>query len=329
MGKDLVSVIVPVYNIEKYIKNCIESILRQTYMQIEVILVDDGSTDTSGKICDEYAEKDDRIRVIHKENEGVSSARNSGLLASEGEYISFVDGDDLLAINAVEVLMNDITEDNSLVYSGTSYRRINNYHETFTSNLGSKTKYTRDYIIKGLLSGSYENIGVWGKVFRKEFIGNLLFEGGRGANEDKYFLFQLLMNHDGYISEREDALYGYYIRDGSATTSKYSVRLLDVLFFSNKILERIQNEKEAYLEIAQYNDMVAHLSILKAIVRSGMYHQEKDTFQRIKKQMVTRYGQKEKNFFGGYKREYRVLQWNDLLYRVCVRGYDCIKMRKR
>lgn len=328
MGKDLVSVIVPVYNIEKYIKNCIESILRQTYMQIEVILVDDGSTDNSGKICDEYAEKDDRIRVIHKENGGVSSARNSGLLASEGEYISFVDGDDLLAINAVEVLMNDITEDNSLVYSGTSYRQINNYHETFASNPGSKTKYTRDYIIKGLLSGSYENIGVWGKVFRKNLIGNLLFEG-RQFFEDKHFLFHLLMNNDGYISESDAIVYGYYRREGSITTSKDCSKVLDMLYFSDDIIKRIQKEKPEYLEMAQYNDLVTHLMVLKRIVRSGMYHQEKDTFQRIKKQMVTRYGQKEKHFFGGYKREYRVLQWNDLLYRVCVRGYDFIKMRKR
>ena len=93
----LISVIVPVYNVESYLEKCIDSIIHQTYKNLEIILVDDGSTDNSGKICDVYKEKDSRIKVIHKQNRGLSSARNCGLEIAKGEYIGFVDGDDYIA----------------------------------------------------------------------------------------------------------------------------------------------------------------------------------------------------------------------------------------
>ncbi|HJA50079.1 MAG TPA: glycosyltransferase, partial [Candidatus Fusicatenibacter intestinipullorum] len=89
-----ISVIIPVYNVEKYLKRCLDSVINQTYKNLEIILIDDGSTDNSGKICDEYAQKDERIIVIHKENGGVSSARNKGLDICIGDYISFIDSDD-------------------------------------------------------------------------------------------------------------------------------------------------------------------------------------------------------------------------------------------
>ena len=108
----LISVIVPVYNVEEYLTQCIESIINQTYTNLEIILVDDGSTDQSGKICDEYAIKDDRIQVIHKENRGVGSARNVGLDTSKGEYVSFVDSDDYVDKNYIKILLKQMLEHN-------------------------------------------------------------------------------------------------------------------------------------------------------------------------------------------------------------------------
>ena len=99
MNEQLISVIVAVYNVEKYLDKCVESIVKQTYHELEIILVDDGSKDNSGKICDEWAEKDSRIHVIHKQNGGLSDARNYGLKASNGEWICFVDGDDYISLN--------------------------------------------------------------------------------------------------------------------------------------------------------------------------------------------------------------------------------------
>lgn len=106
MSKQIVSIIVPVYNVENYLKRCIESIINQTYNHLEIILVDDGSTDNSGAICDEYSQKDSRIRVIHKENGGLSSARNAGLDICTGEYVSFIDSDDFVSASFVEQMLN-------------------------------------------------------------------------------------------------------------------------------------------------------------------------------------------------------------------------------
>jgi glycosyltransferase involved in cell wall biosynthesis len=112
------SVVIPVYNTEKYLPCCIESVLSQSFTDFEVLLIDDGSTDGSGDICDAYAEKDTRVRVFHKQNGGVSSARNLGLDNAKGEWVVFIDGDDLLADNALEYLMNDAVDDVDMVYGG-------------------------------------------------------------------------------------------------------------------------------------------------------------------------------------------------------------------
>ena len=119
----LISVIVPIYKVQDYLKECIESIINQTYSDIEVILVDDGSPDRCPQMCDEWAKRDSRIRVVHKKNGGLSSARNAGLDVAKGEYISFVDSDDFICKDALENLYNRIKDDKSIgITSGLIYR---------------------------------------------------------------------------------------------------------------------------------------------------------------------------------------------------------------
>ena len=109
----LVSVIIPVYNVEKYMRRCIDSIINQTYTNLEIILVDDGASDRSGKICDEYAQMDHRIKVLHKENGGLASARNAGIQIATGEYISYVDSDDWVETEFIEVLLKGCQDNNA------------------------------------------------------------------------------------------------------------------------------------------------------------------------------------------------------------------------
>lgn len=111
--EELISIIIPVYNVEKYIEKCIHSVMEQTYKNIEIIMINDGSTDNCGKICDEYAKKDNRIKVIHQKNEGVSSARNKGIRECTGKYIGFVDGDDIIDTDMFEKLYESITKNES------------------------------------------------------------------------------------------------------------------------------------------------------------------------------------------------------------------------
>ena len=113
MEQDLISVIIPVYNVEKYLKRCMDSVLKQTYSNIEIIIVDDGSTDTSGSLCDEYWKKDSRITVFHKENGGLSSARNFGLERVSGNYVCFIDSDDFIHENYISFMYDKIIKNDA------------------------------------------------------------------------------------------------------------------------------------------------------------------------------------------------------------------------
>lgn len=117
MGVDLITIIVPVYNVEKYIRECIDSLLNQTYKNLEIILVDDGSKDKSGEICENYANADSRVKVIHKENEGLGFARNTGLTVAQGKFVTFIDSDDVADADLVERLLKGITDMIEIIYS--------------------------------------------------------------------------------------------------------------------------------------------------------------------------------------------------------------------
>ena len=121
---ELISVVVPIYNVEKYLTRCLEALLKQTYTNLEIILVDDGSPDESGKICDSYAKKDSRIKVIHKKNGGLSDCRNKGISVATGEWITFVDGDDYVDLNMIDILYKNIGNTTPDVYIYPCYVEI-------------------------------------------------------------------------------------------------------------------------------------------------------------------------------------------------------------
>ena len=149
----MISIVVPVYKVEKYLNRCVDSILNQTYTDFECILVDDGSPDKCGQICDEYAELDKRIRVIHKENGGLSDARNVGIDAAKGEYILFVDSDDWIHPQLIELTLKIIIKEKADVVSY-DYKKVNNagnlpFYDV-DEEIGKVTTYSREYIIENL-----------------------------------------------------------------------------------------------------------------------------------------------------------------------------------
>lgn len=209
----LVSIIVPVYNSEKYIEKCIDSILGQTYKNIEVLLIDDGSTDNSLEKCKLYADK--RIRVITGNNYGVSHARNIGLRNSNGEYIAFVDSDDYCERNMIETLVNLIQDKDLSIISSYSERVYNNVFDERDT-----VEFNAEEAIKELHIGILYQGQVWGKLFKKDIISTLRFEQNLFINEDMVFVQRYLTKCKSIIYQN-DKLYFYRINMDSALLSGF------------------------------------------------------------------------------------------------------------
>ena len=198
------SVIIPIYNVEKYIKKCVQSVLEQTYSDFEILLVDDGSTDNCPAICDELAEKDERIKVIHKQNGGVSSARNEGILQAKGEYILFLDGDDWYDTKLLENCLPYTERKLKAFYF--SYKSIyTNSEELITSKINylnlSEENCRFNNLKKLILDNSHYICAAWTGCYNRSFIlkNNLFFDNNYGLGEDALFNFILFLYLDEYV----------------------------------------------------------------------------------------------------------------------------------
>lgn len=219
----LVSVIVPVYNTEKYLSECIESILRQSYFDIELLLVDDGSSDNSGKICDYYATIDKRVRVIHQSNQGVSRARNAALHTAQGKWVTFVDSDDTINTDYIENLVttNPLFDKWTLAVSGATRidrnTNICRWKQEFVNRTISITSLSKEdwqLLDSILLFGT-----TWGKLYNLEIIrtNGIKFDERLSLNEDQLFFFKYLKYVNKIVSN-DNVGYNYYT-DGSASLS--------------------------------------------------------------------------------------------------------------
>ena len=265
----LISVIVPVYNVEKYLPDCIDSILAQTYQNLEIILIDDGSPDNCGKICDGYAEKDSRIKVIHKENGGVSSARNAGLDAASGEYVGFVDSDDIIAPTMYEELYGELLRTDSDV-SICKMRRVRSDLDcTPASNENIKRiEMTREEAISEMIiirafSGSLCN-----KLFKAELVQDMRLDESIAAAEDLLFATQIILNAKKVIFFSKE-LYYYFVRQGSATRISFSEKHLVTYDVCLKIIELLQEAGVAE-SIKKYTDasvIVCNVALLRRLKR--------------------------------------------------------------
>lgn len=187
MESKLLSVIIAIYNVEEYLSECIESLCNQTYQNLEIILVDDGSTDSSGNICDNYAKKDSRIKVIHQKNGGVSKARNTGLNTMTGSYLTIVDSDDTLLPQAFEDGVKNLEKHNLDYVSFGSYRSGNGGNGSGLLSLSLEDEHN----IRLEKCLSHEGIMGWGVIYKKELWENIRYPDGR-VNEDSVVAYQLI-----------------------------------------------------------------------------------------------------------------------------------------
>lgn len=281
----MVSIVVPIYNVEEFLAPCIESILNSDYKDFELILVDDGSTDCSGEICDNYAKKDSRVCVIHKTNAGLSEARNSGLMLVKGEYVLFIDGDDVIHPQMISVLIELIQSgdyDFSMIYG----EKVppNGYSELITHSvdqtlyekevLGSKDLMNR---IFGTNSEGHQYIVVWNKLYKINVIDGLTFKK-TSAEETEWSMQVSLRTHKCILLKAP--LYYWVQRSTSLTHSGFNMNMIN----------RLESYQLCYEDVSQnhleYKDLC--LEKLFKVLLSTRYNARDTLFVREAKSLISR-----------------------------------------
>lgn len=281
-----ISVIVPVYNTEPYLHRCLDSILAQTFTDFELLLIDDGSTDRSGMICDEYAAKDKRVRVFHKENDGVSSARNVGLDNARGEWVAFVDADDSMTDNA---LSNIILERDLILFPYFMQKANNRTLVSLEFVSSDSFEEIKQLLACHIQDGIFKT--VWSKLFRRKLIGNLRFNESVKIGEDHLFLLMYLIKVRSIQIMKEP----FYIYNESEIqfSAKYQISIDKSIYILSKIIfayraleiESLTFEKEMFCDYKAF----CQLDIYKC--PSAWYKNTfiKQLYQRIKAELTTEF----------------------------------------
>lgn len=267
--EDLISVIVPVYKVEKYLRKCIESIINQTYKNLEIILVDDGSPDNCSQIIDEYAKKDNRIKVIHKPNGGLSSARNAGLKISNGKYIAFVDSDDMLDIYQYErMIMLSQKYNSDIVFC--------EYQKSYENELGEiiipdfvrekveEKIYTPSEALKEMLLNANIGTYVMTKLFKKELFDNIIFPEGK-VYEDVATVYKLIDKSNKIVYTNEKLYYYLYGRAGAITSSFTEKKITDSLEAHYGLYLFLKNNYNELSEVANITWAKMYTSAMEKI----------------------------------------------------------------
>jgi glycosyltransferase involved in cell wall biosynthesis len=277
----IISIIVPVYNVAPYLSKCVDSLVYQSLHDIEIILVDDGSTDNSNKICDEYALKDDRIKVIHKKNGGLSDARNAGLEICTGTYIGFVDGDDYVSHDMYKVLYHNAIEFQADVV-GCQLVNISD-KKIFKPEKKDMVLYNQSQMIKQLffVGGS---LSVCNKIFKKHIFEDLRFDVNK-YHEDAYIVLKWIEKTKRFVIIN-DGLYYYMHREDSITESDFSIKRLDLIRAYKYDLEII---KKSYPDVIDYGELRlwwAYRNVLECILKSKKTNQTRCIYNKIKKILI-------------------------------------------
>lgn len=217
----MISVIVPVYRVAPYLRQCVESIINQSYKDLEILLIDDGSPDECGEICEEYKKKDSRIIVFHTENRGLSAARNLGLTAAKGEYLGFIDSDDGIEPDMYETLLKRM-EDTNADISGCGF--WTEYPFATKKSQIQETVYEGEELERGLIDGKISNY-VWNKLYRKSLFQNISFPEGRTFEE--IASMHKIISEAGSVADIADLKYHYRIRPESITKTYTAKNLMD------------------------------------------------------------------------------------------------------
>lgn len=251
----LISIIVPVYNVSKYLSRCLDSIIGQTYKNLEIIVIDDGSSDGSAAICDEYSYLDTRIVTIHQNNSGLSAARNKGIELAKGEFFIFVDSDDWVHPRMVELLVNNVIENNCKI-AICENKRVKDFCE-FNLDSNEIEVLDKDEAILRMLGGEW--ISAWAKIYHRSLFDNVRFPLGR-INEDYAILIYLFEQCEKLVYNRA-VLYYYFYRENSISNSSLGAREFDMFTNAVDVYEHCKKINKRWANIAEVNVLTAIINL--------------------------------------------------------------------
>lgn len=304
---ELISIIVPIYNVEKYLGRCVDSLINQTYTNIEIILVDDGSPDNCPQLCDELAKTDDRIVVLHKPNGGLSDARNAGIAVAKGDFIGFVDSDDYISTDMYERLYSYISKTDADI-AMCRYRRFSG--EKCTDLTDSSTGKYIELSTSDTLTNMYGMEGeiytvAWNKLYKRSAIGDIRYPVKK-LNEDEFTTYKFMANAKKIVFT-DDVLYYYFYNNNSITTNKN--------YLSNHDIYEALDERNKYLENKGFSNiepLTQKLYLDRIVTRSrNLYKSDKNAALELHKIYVDRYN-KVKNMVPGIG--YKIYKISPQLY---------------
>ncbi|WGE31935.1 glycosyltransferase family 2 protein [Actinobacillus genomosp. 2] len=248
----LISIIIPIYNVKPYLEKCINSVLEQSYSNLEIILVDDGATDGSSQVCDEFSEKYENIQVIHKQNGGLSSARNAGIEVMKGEYVFFLDSDDWIAHDIISQLYNDMIEYHADITGTSCYQAFSNGNLVLNTNLAERQILSKKDALRSFLFNNYLTPCAWGKLYKTSLWKDVRFPEGR-LFEDQLTIYKVIELAETIIFNPIPK-YFYFKRAGSIGHSAFSKKTYDLYEAIN----------EQYDEITKHHpDIESDLAVAK------------------------------------------------------------------
>ncbi len=294
-----VSIVIPVYNIKNYIDRCLTSIISQTYSNIQIIIIDDGSIDGSSEICDKYSVLDDRIEVVHIENGGVGNARNIGIEKANGEYILFIDGDDYIENSYIETLINSIIENKSDLAIVDYYLQIGNKRFSNSINTNEKILFDNKSALDNILNEDLYLGYLWNKLFKLKIIkdNNIRFDRRIRIWEDLLFCIEYIDCIKNVVYTRTP-LYTYIQRDNSAVSAKNSTSDYTKLYAMDKAYCIAFKYKGEFLEKIQ--DMYANTYI-------SVYYEQISQMGSFDKTFYLEYKNKMKKIHGNLTNKHKIM----------------------
>lgn len=281
----LISIIVPFYNVEEYLEPCLLSIKNQTYKNIEVILVNDGSVDNSINICEKIISEDNRFKLFNKPNGGISDARNFGIEKATGEYISFIDSDDEVTTDYIQYLYELIVKYNTKI-SVTAHTINNNDSKFIFHGFSSERKITQKEALKSILLDNGVDLSPWGKIYKKDLFDNIKYPTGF-IFEDTATTYKLIYKCD-FVACGNESKYFYKIRSKSITTCVNFLQKMDLIKYTNIMCDSIVEKYPDLAAAADRRRVWAYFSTINQLIKTKDSNQYKDQYNVLKEYLLSK-----------------------------------------